>query len=98
MSNDHDDDTSSIMSVIGEEDVPLCSSYITPHPFLDVLSPDLFPLTVSGTLNHKIANGCILEPLLGVRVIVPNFLFCVHQRYSERICRSKGERRRLSGL
>ena len=32
----------------------------------------------------------------GVRVVRPNLLFCVHQRDSEGVCRSKGEGRRLS--
>ena len=30
-----------------------------------------------------------------IRVVRPNLLFCVHQRYSEGICRCEGESRRL---
>ena len=33
-----------------------------------------------------------------VRVVRPNLLFCVHQRYSEGICWCEGESRGLSGL
>ena len=32
-----------------------------------------------------------------VRVIRPNLLFCIHQRNSEGVCRSKGKCRWLSG-
>ena len=31
-----------------------------------------------------------------VRVVRPNLLFCIHQRYSEGVCRGEGKSRSLS--
>ena len=40
---------------------------------------------------------CPNNSLVTVRVVKPNLLFCIHQRNSEGVGRSKGEGRRLSG-
>ena len=39
----------------------------------------------------------IFYDIPSVRVVRPNLLFCIHQRYSEGVCQSEGESGRLSG-
>ena len=54
----------------------------TPHP-------DIPPELLTSREGMKL-------PPLSVRVVKPNLLFCIHQRYSEGVCQGEGEGRGLS--
>ena len=55
-------------------------------------SLDLLPHTLTSCLRS------FEKGVVAVRVVKPNLLFCIHQRYSEGVCWGEGECRGLSRL